>query len=351
MIISRTPFRVSFFGGGTDYPAWFQNNPGAVLCSSINKYCYISCRTLPPFFEHKIQVAWSKIERVKDRMEIQHPSVRETLGFFNEDDGIEIHTDGDLPARSGLGSSSAFTVGLTNALYAYRGTMPTKMQLALDAIHIEQERLKENVGCQDQVIAAFGGLNHITFAAGPKGPALKVAPIICKPQRLAFFQDHLMLMFTGLSRTASEIAEEQIQKTAVNGKALEAMLHMVEEGMSILTGTGSLDEFGKLLHESWLLKKSLSSQISNSSIDQMYAAARKAGAIGGKILGAGGGGFMLLFARPEHHNAIKDALKDYLHVPFRFENQGSQIIFYEQGDDHQAAFEARKDQIQLEAKK
>ncbi len=351
MIISRTPFRVSFFGGGTDYPAWFNARAGAVLCSSINKYCYISCRTLPPFFEHKIQVAWSKIERVKDRSEIQHPAVRETLAFFQEEGGVEIHTDADLPARSGLGSSSAFTVGLTNALYAYRGMMPTKMQLALDAIHIEQERLKENVGCQDQVIAAFGGFNHITFSAGSKGPIVKVSPLICKPQRLAFFQDHLMLMFTGLSRTASEIAEEQIKKTPVNGKALETMLHMVEEGMQILTGTGDIKEFGKLLHESWLLKKSLSTQISNSSIDQIYTVARGAGAIGGKILGAGGGGFMLLFARPEDQPAIKEALKDFLHVPFRFENQGSQIIFYEQGDDHQAAFEAKPDQIQLKAGK
>jgi len=329
MIISRTPFRISFFGGGTDYPTWYKENGGAVLATTINKFCYISCRNLPPFFEHKSRVIWSKIEYIKDISEIEHPSVKACLGFMKIDKGVEIHHDGDLPARTGMGSSSAFTVGLLHGLYAMKGIMPTKRQLALDAIHLEQEVMKENVGSQDQVSAAFGGLNLIEFGGKDN---IRVMPITINPQRVKFLQDHMLLFFTGFSRTASEVAGEQIKKIPHMKKELRVMHEMVNHAVAILNSGRPMLEFGKLLHENWKIKKSLSSKISNSSIDDIYATAIKAGAIGGKLLGAGSGGFMLIFADPKAHSKIKEKLNKFLLVPFRFENLGSQIIFYSPGD-------------------
>jgi D-glycero-alpha-D-manno-heptose-7-phosphate kinase len=329
MIISRTPFRISFFGGGTDYPAWYREHGGAVLATSINKYCYISCRTLPPFFDYKTRILYSKIELVKSPSEIQHPSVRAALQFLKIDDGIEIHHDGDLPARTGLGSSSTFTVGLLHALYAYRGRMASKMQLARDAIHIEQEVLQETVGVQDQVITAHGGLNRIDFAPDD---TFSLSPLILRKDRLVSFQNHCLLVFTGFTRTASEIAAEQVKKTPQNRSELKQMYQMVSTATDILKGDGDLAEFGRLLHENWQLKRSLSSRVSTSEIDAIYDAGRQAGAIGGKILGAGGGGFMLFFAPPEKHPKIRAALDKFLHVPFRFETLGSQIIHYEPFD-------------------
>ncbi len=326
MIISRTPFRVSFFGGGTDYPVWYQDHGGSVLATTIDKYCYITCRYLPPFFEHKTRIAYSKIERVKSNNEIEHPAVRGVLTYLKMDEGVEIHHDGDLPARTGLGSSSAFTVGLLHALKALKQTMVTKMELAREAIKIEQEILKENVGCQDQVMAAHGGLCRVDFL---KNHSIQVTPIILELSRLKEFQDHLLLYFTGFSRTASEIAGEQIGVTKDRKTELQAMYQMVEEGMSILARGGDLADFGLLLHETWKIKRSLTSKISSRMIDEIYEAARKAGAIGGKLLGAGGGGFMLLFAKPENHSRINDALRGFLRVPFSFESTGSQIIFYQ----------------------
>ncbi|MCR4275197.1 MAG: kinase [Candidatus Wolfebacteria bacterium] len=326
MVITRTPFRISFFGGGSDYPVWYENNNGgAVLATTINKYCYITCRYLPPFFEHKSRIIWSKLENVKGVDEIQHPSVRETLKFLDINDGIEIHHDADLPARSGLGSSSTFTVGLLHALNALKGRMITKRQLALDAIHIEQERIKENVGCQDQTIAAFGGFNKIEFGGLQK---ITVKPISLDFNKWRLFQDHLMLFFTGLSRNASDIAAEQIKNTHNKTSEIRAMMQMVDEGINILSGNDNLEDFGKLLHEGWKIKKSLSSQITNPVIDEIYTAGQEAGAIGGKLLGAGGGGFMLLFVEPELQLKVKEKLKNLLHVPFKFENVGSQIIYY-----------------------
>ena len=326
MIISRTPFRISFFGGGTDYPAWYAENGGAVLGTTINKYCYITCRYLPPFFEHKHRIIYSQMEQVQDIDEIRHPSVRETLKFMGITEGIEIHHDGDLPARTGLGSSSSFTVGLVHALYALKGIMPSKMQLALDTIHIEQERIKENVGSQDQTLAAFGGFNRVDFNGEHH---IEVRPITIKPQRLELFQDHLMLLFTGFSRTASQIAEEQIKQTPNKKRELTEMCRMVGEAINILNGDGDLSEFGKLLHESWQLKRSLTDRISTPYIDYVYETATRAGATGGKLLGAGGSGFILFFVKPELQPKIKESLHGLLHVPFRFENSGSQIIFYE----------------------
>jgi len=326
MIISRTPFRISFFGGGTDYPAWYQKNGGAVLATTIDKYCYITCRYLPPFFEHKSRIVWSQTELIQDIDEIRHPSVRETLKFMGITEGMEIHHAADLPARTGLGSSSSFTVGLLHALYALKGMMPNKMQLALDAIHIEQERIKENVGSQDQTLAASGGFNRIDFSGKNN---IQVRPITLNHQRLELLQNHLMLLFTGFSRNASEIAGEQIKNIPHKKTILSTMRQMVDEAINILNGDNDLLDFGKLLHESWQLKRNLTDKISTPLIDEIYSTALSAGALGGKLLGAGGGGFMLIFAKPEVQPRIKNKLKNLLYVPFRFENLGSQIIFYE----------------------
>jgi D-glycero-alpha-D-manno-heptose-7-phosphate kinase len=327
MIISRTPFRVSFFGGGTDYPVWFREHGGAVLATTIDKYCYISCRYLPPFFDHKTRIAYSRIEATKSNGDIEHPAVRGVLQYLHVDDGLEIHHDGDLPARTGLGSSSAFTVGLLHSLYALRHRMPSKAELAQVAIHIEQEVLQESVGCQDQVMAAHGGLCRVDFFQNGE---IGYTPIVMNPERLARFQDHLLLYFTGFSRTASDIAKEQIARSKQRRVELFAMLQLVQEGVSVLVGDRDLSEFGELLHEAWMVKRSLTSKISTPMIDDIYEAAQRAGALGGKLLGAGGGGFMLLFAKPDRHAQIREALPGLLEVPFRFEGLGSQIVFYQQ---------------------
>lgn len=326
MIISRTPFRISFFGGGTDYPVWYNEYGGAVLATSINKYCYITCRYLPPFFEHKYRIVYSRTEHTQTISEIQHPSARETLNVMNINRGVEIHHDGDLPARTGLGSSSAFTVGLLNALYALKGKIVTKRQLALDAIHIEQNRLKENVGSQDQTIAAFGGFNKIEFGGEQQ---ILVQPITLNSKKCQLLQNHLMLFFTGFSRTASEIAGEQIKKTLDKKNELNRMRDIVDEAISILNGSDSdITDFGRLLHESWTIKRSLTDKISTAQIDKIYKTALDAGALGGKLLGAGGGGFILFFVETEFQPKVREKLKNLLYVPVKFENLGTQIIYY-----------------------
>lgn len=325
MIISRTPFRVSFFGGGTDYPQWFQEHKGAVLATTIDKYCYITCRYLPPFFDHKSRIIYSKMEHVKTIDEIDHPAVREVLRFLKIKEGVEIHHDGDLPARTGLGSSSAFTVGLLNGLYALKGIMTTKERLAQEAIFVEQEKCKENVGCQDQTLAAFGGLNYIEFGGSNH---LRVTKVTIPVETLKSLEDHLMMFFTGFSRKASDIAFHQIQNIPKKKPELNTMYQMTTEAVKILNGKKILD-FGRLLHESWKLKRSLSDKITNPHIDGLYQTARGAGAIGGKLLGAGGGGFILLFAPPARQPKIRQALKNALEIPFKLENLGTQIIFYQ----------------------
>lgn len=327
MIISRTPHRVSFFGGGTDYPSWYLEHGGKVLGVAIDKYCYISCRELPPFFEHMHRIVYSKIETVKKVEDIQHPSVRETLKYLNTGKGVEIHHDGDIPARSGMGSSSSFTVGLLKSLYALDGRIISKEDLFKEAIHIEQSLIKENVGSQDQVWAACGGLNSIEFLQNGE---IIVEPVIMKEEHLRGFESRLMLFFTGLSRFASEIAREQIENTPKKKEELFKMRSLVEEAFRILTsGTGQFTEFGELLNETWRLKKRLSNKISNEEIDTMYETAIKNGAIGGKLLGAGSGGFMLFYVEPEHQARVREALKNYLHVPFKFDFSGSDIIVYQ----------------------
>ena len=324
MIITRTPFRISFFGGGTDYPVWFSENGGAVLGTTIDKYCYITCRCLPPFFEHKHRIVYSQTELVRGIDEIHHPSVRESMKFLNITEGLEIHHDGDLPARTGLGSSSSFTVGLLHALYTLQGVTPSKMQLAKEAIHIEQDVLKENVGCQDQSLAACGGFCRIDFGGECD---ISVRRIALKPQRIESLQDHLMLFFTGFSRTASEIAGEQIKQTPGKKQELTEMRRMVDKAIEILNSSLDILDFGKLLHENWQLKRSLTDKITTPYTDFLYDTARRAGAVGGKLLGAGGGGFILFVVSPELQNRVSHALQGVLRVPVRFEDSGSQVIF------------------------
>jgi|SRR5437867_4104062 len=330
MIISRTPFRISFFGGGTDYPAWYREHGGAVLATTINKYCYISCRYLPPFFDHKFRVVYSRIENCKTIDDIHHPAVREILRFLAVEQGVEIHHDGDLPARSGLGSSSAFTVGMLNALYALKGTLRTKEQLARDAINIEQERLQETVGSQDQVLAAYGGANSIEFLTNGQ---INVTPLIVHPERLNELNSCLMLFFTGIERTASSIAKTYVDSVKSKSREMRLLNDMVAEGLSILRDGRDISGFGKLLHESWLAKRGLSDKVSNSIVEDIYQEALSAGAIGGKLIGAGGGGFMLLFVNPPDQTRVRDRLRKLIHVPFNFEFSGSRIIFYDPEED------------------
>lgn len=327
MIITRTPFRISFFGGGTDYPAWYRDHGGVVLATTIDKYCHITCRYLPPFFEHKHRIVYSRIENVQHFEEIEHPAVRAILGWAGCDKGLEIHHDGDLPARAGLGSSSSFTVGLIHALAALDGKYVTKEELAKNAIHIEQKIINENVGSQDQISASFGGFNRIEFN---RNDAFQVSPVILAKDRLQELQAHLMLCFTGFSRIASEIAKSKIDNFKNRELELKCMGEMVDEAIKMLQKTNSsIDEFGKLLHQSWIFKRSLSEKISTPEIDAIYQEAMEAGATGGKLLGAGGGGFLLLFVKPSLQSQVRERLKHLIHVPFAFEDSGSRVVLYQ----------------------
>lgn len=328
MIISRTPFRISFFGGGTDYSEWIKDYGGAVIGATINHFNYISCRYLPPFFDHKYRVCYSKIENVKSIAQIEHPAVKGVLNYFKfHETGLEIHHDADLPARAGLGSSSAFVVGLCNSLLALRERSISKGKLAQLAIHIEQNVIKETVGCQDQTLTAHGGLNYVNFF--PNGN-ISVHPVIASEKRIALFQNHLMLFFTGFSRYAHEIAKSKVANFEKRKKELLRMHAMVDEALDILQNENQdLLAFGELLHETWQLKKTLSDKVSSSQINEIYDKALKAGAVGGKLLGAGGGGFMLFFVPLNKQEEVKRALHFLLHVPFSFENSGSSIIVHQ----------------------
>jgi D-glycero-alpha-D-manno-heptose-7-phosphate kinase len=326
LIITATPFRISFLGGGTDYPAWFRRNGGAVLSATINKYCYLQCRTLPPFFEYKNRVVWSRIETTHDTDSIEHPAVRAALRHFGITEGIEVHHFGDLPARTGLGSSSSFAVGLLHALFSLRGEIVSKRRLADEAIHLEQTLLKENVGIQDQIAAAFGGLNRVDI--GQNGD-YAVQPLLMSAARKHEFEEHLILLFTGIARHASAIAKKQIDALPEKEAVVRRMQALVGEGLELLANGRDLRAFGELLDESWKLKRSISDAISTETVDEIYARAQAAGAIGGKLLGAGGGGFMLLFVEPERRARVSAALADYLQIPFRFERAGSRIVLFE----------------------
>jgi len=325
MIISRTPFRVSFFGGGTDYEPWFKEYGGAVLSPAINRYCYLNCRFLPPFFDYQNRIVWSQIETVNDYDEIIHPVVREVLRM-HQLKNISIHHDGDLPSRSGLGSSSSFTVGILNAINALTGAISTKEDLARTAIYVERELLGENVGVQDQIAAAYGGFNKIEIATNGN---FSVKPVTVLPERLETLQSKLLMFYTGTSRTASEIAGDKIKAIPNKKKELHRMRAMVDEAINIINSSVVIKNFGLLLYESWKIKSQFSDKGAPAFINDIYELAIKAGALGGKLLGAGGGGFMLFFVPEDKKERVLYALRDLLLVPIQFEDSGSQIIFHD----------------------
>lgn len=327
MIISKTPYRISFFGGGTDYPKWYLEHGGEVLGTTINKYCYISCRELPPFFKYKHRIAYSKLESPQATEEIEHDVIREILKYMSIECGMEIHYNGDIPAQSGMGSSSSFTVGLLKALYTFQDKFIGKQELLQKSLFIEQKLLKENVGSQDQCFASYGGFNHIEFQENGQ---IQVHPVILDSEKLKHLENKLMLIYTGQSRIAHEIAYEQIQNIPRKYHELKDIQQLVQRALEIFRSPNSdFRDFGKLLNETWKLKQSLSKQITNSTIDSLYEHARQNGAIGGKLLGAGGGGFLLLYVEPENRKNLKESLGNYLEIPFRFDFSGSEIIFYQ----------------------
>ena len=322
MIISKTPYRISFFGGGSDYPNWYNKYSGRVLSSSINKHLYITCRFLPKFFNHKYRIVWSKIENVYNINDIKHPTVKKLLNFLNLKKGLEIHYDGDLPARSGMGSSSAFTVGLIKALLSLLDKKISNLDIAKKAIYFEQKVMKEVVGSQDQLATAVGGFNKIIFN---KNENYKLNSI--KVKNLYKLENNLLLIYSGSKRTAQKIANTYVKKlTTTNKFFIRNMIDHVNEGEKILK-KGNIDDFGKLLHSAWQIKKKLSSSVSNSKIDNLYDLAIKYGSLGGKILGAGGGGFFLFYMKKELQKKFLDNNKKIINVPFKFTNMGTEIIY------------------------
>lgn len=324
MIISRTPFRVSFFGGGTDFPAFYEKYGGITLSTTIRKYCYISIHTLSPFFKHRYRASYAKTESVLTPEEFQHPLVRECLLHFKPPTGLEISHVSDLPGRTGLGSSSAFTVGLMNALHGMCGQRVTAEDLAREAIYIERERVKDAGGHQDQYAAAYGGFIRINYAAGSR---ISVNRLSLPGERLKQLEDRVLMFFTGVESSAESVLQEQNKNTEKNEANLLRMRDMAIEAENILTSQSDINAFGALLHESWMLKRTLSSGISNTMIDELYDSARKAGAIGGKLLGAGGRGFLLVWVPPERHADVRAQLSSLQEIDFSCSFEGSRIIF------------------------
>lgn len=327
MIISKTPVRISFLGGGTDYPEYLERNPGIVLGTAINKYSYITVKQTNPFFDYNYRISYSVSELVDEVDQIKHPSVKACLRHLSMKEHFEIHYIGDLPARTGLGSSSSFTVGLLKALFAFKNIHVSKEEVAKHAIYIEREVIKENVGWQDQIWASFGGLARIDMTCDN----FNYKPVCISAERKRLFKNHLLLFYTGAKRYANDILQEQIRKTTSgrNDDYLKDMYALAAEGEKILYD-GNLSEFGRLLHENWKLKKGLSNEVTNGYINDLYDKAVKAGASGGKILGAGGGGFMLVYADPEKHDFIKNSLSKINSVDFDFDSEGTQIIYYKE---------------------
>jgi D-glycero-alpha-D-manno-heptose-7-phosphate kinase len=325
MAISRTPYRISFFGGGTDYPDWYLKHGGAVLSMAINKYCYISGRHLPPFFGIKHRIVWSHIETVSALSEILHPAVRAGLkaSGFDDEEGVELHHQGDLPARSGIGSSSAFAVGLINVLHAMRGKTLEKVALVDAAIDLERNHLHETVGCQDQVASAHGGLNVIRFRMNG---TIDVEPIDLTERMRHDFERHLMVFYTGTSRLSSTLSKQLVDNLKTKEKHLLRMLEMVPEALTLLQ-RGDFDSFGRMLHETWTIKRSLTGSISTGVIDRIYEDALRAGALGGKLLGAGGAGFMVFVVPPDRQDKVREALSHLISVPVRTDLSGSTIIY------------------------
>jgi D-glycero-alpha-D-manno-heptose-7-phosphate kinase len=324
VIISRTPFRISFFGGGTDFPEFYSEHGGATLLTAIDKYCYLSVHRMGRFFKHVFRASYAQTELVQHPSEFKHPLIREALLHLDFSDGLEITHVADLPGRTGLGSSSSFTVGLLHALHAFRGDAVTPAQLARESIEVERVRVGDAGGHQDQYAAAFGGLIRVDFRAGPE---VKVTPLRLSAGRLRDLQDRVLMFYTGVEKSADVILREQSRRVARNTPALIEMLNMVDAAEKILTGDDSLDGFGRLLHESWQRKRSLSPGISNGVVDDAYEAAIAAGALGGKLLGAGGRGFLLVFAPPDRHASVRERLSGLQEVPVSLGAEGSRIIF------------------------
>ena len=324
MIITKTPFRMSFFGGGTDMEDYFKENGGAVLSTTFDKYCYVNVRHMPPFHPYISELVYNRFERVNDLEEIEHPLIRECMRLHDIHE-IRLTYEGDLPARTGLGTSSTFAVGMLNAFCALKGKMMSHRQLAEEAIHVERDILKEHGGWQDQVAAAYGGLNRIDFKDGD----FSLHPIIISPERKHELDENLMLFYTGIQRFSSEIQADTFAKPVDKTKQLLDMLALVDEAEKILTGRNtSLNEFGKLLDQTWKLKRGTGAKVSNGSIDELYDIAIKAGALGGKLLGAGGGGFLLFYCEKQKQPALVKALEQLMVVPFNFENEGAQVLYY-----------------------
>ena len=327
MVIARTPYRISFFGGGSDFKNYYETRGGAVLSATIDKYCYVTTRRMPQFFGYNSQFTYSKIERFNTADEVEHPLVRNALKMLNTQN-IQIAYDSDLPARSGIGSSSAFAVGLLNGLRTLEGVSPTKKELAQQAIYLERELCNEAGGIQDQISTAYGGINKISFSSD----GFEVNQIKFPTERKLALNGNLLLFFTGFQRNSYDISQKQDSRTGQNIAVLDEMVELVDAGVSILTEGDDLNDFGRLLDYSWKLKKSLADEITTDEINAMYEKAKRAGALGGKLLGAGGGGFMLLYVEPYKQQSVKNALSDFLQIPFRFESSGTSIIYKGSGD-------------------
>ena len=324
MVITQTPFRMSFFGGGTDFPDYYKEHGGAVLSTTFDKYCYVSVRHLPRFFDYRNEIIYSKVERVEHTADILHPAIRNAMQMMDMHE-LRLTYDADLPARSGLGTSSSFAVGMLNAFYALKGKYASKKQLADGAIYLERELCAETGGIQDQIAAAYGGLNRIDFDAD----GYRVRPVIISPERKRELNDNLMMFFTGFSRISSDIQEGTKKALADKTAELEEMRRLVDEAEAVLTDKDrDLSEFGCLLDHTWRLKRGISGGISTDIIDDMYETAKKAGAIGGKLLGAGGGGFLLFYVEKDRRAELMEAMKELLYIPFEFENGGSTVIHY-----------------------
>lgn len=325
MIITKTPFRMSFFGGGTDMKEYFKENGGAVLSTTFDKYCYVNVRHLPRFFDYSTELSYSKIERVTDVEDIQHPAIRNAMKMLDMHE-IRLTYEADLPARSGLGTSSSFAVGMLNAFYALKGKYADKKKLADEAIYLERELCQEAGGWQDQIAASYGGFNRINF--GPDG--YEVLPIIISPERKKQLNDNLLMFFTGFTRFSSDVQKanaggQKEDKTA----RLKNMYELVDEAEQILVDESKdIDDFGRLLDSTWKLKRQTGAAVSTDSIDALYEKGMKAGALGGKLLGAGGGGFLVFYVQLEKQNTVKNAMSDLMHIPFKFEDSGTKVIHY-----------------------
>ena len=323
MIITQTPFRMSFFGGGTDFPGFYQEHGGAVISTTFDKYCYVNVRHLPRFFDYSTELSYAKTERVTKIEDIEHPAIREAMKLLDMHE-VRLTYEADLPARSGLGTSSSFAVGMLNAFYALKGKYADKRKLADEAIYLERVLCNESGGVQDQIAASFGGFNRINFDA----EGYTVNPVIIAPQRKEELNRKLMLFFTGFSRFSSDIQVEATRNLKSKQAQLLEMLSLVDDAEKVLTSKCDLNEFGRLLDYTWKLKRGITSKVSTDSIDAVYEKAIEAGAIGGKLLGAGGGGFLLFYVEMEKQDKVREALEKLLYVPFEFETAGTRVIHY-----------------------